>query len=270
MAETTPPIIATAVARADGTAIDGTFTEAGSPPVLPASGAATFSLRGTAATVASVVISGLAFTITLNGTIKSSTYETPTLFYAAGNVHDSAASPNYMVDAGPIAITNNSTVTIAAGVYCDITDIQAEMGRYNELISADPDSDNNPFTIARNEQKSCDFTTSFINATLEANGMVAPATVQLGMLRIIAAKLGAWQLYQIRGLQDDKISGKFQIKYDWAVEQLGELIDRNVFTRGTGFANAMASTAPSVMPDGAPVPVRARGPYFNGICWVWG
>jgi hypothetical protein len=104
-----PPVVASASVNAAGTTLTITFTETGSPPVLPASGATGFTLSASlgAVTLAAPSISGTTYTATISRAIR--TGETLTLAYAPGNVTDSAISPNAMVTFSGTSVTNNST-----------------------------------------------------------------------------------------------------------------------------------------------------------------
>jgi hypothetical protein len=107
--DTTPPVPASAAIASGGGTFTATFTEAGSPPVLPASGVTGFTLSATggALTLVSPTFSGTTLTATLSRVVTSA--ETVTWSYAPGNVTDSAASPNALASFGPTSVTNNST-----------------------------------------------------------------------------------------------------------------------------------------------------------------
>jgi hypothetical protein len=109
--EATPPAFASASINAAGNALTALFTEADSPPVLPASGVAGFSLAGTAATIASGTISGTTATFVLSGLVAQG--ETVTLSYdsGTGNVTDSATIPNALATFSGQAVTNNSELS---------------------------------------------------------------------------------------------------------------------------------------------------------------
>lgn len=159
---------------------------------------------------------------------------------------------------------------VVAGVYGDISDIQAEMGDYLTQIAADPDNEQISGIIGLHEQKAINFADAWINAELAKNYFVTPATVNLAMLKIIFGKLGAWQLYQVRGLNDDpKNRDPFQEKFDWAKDELEELmfLNRGGFTRVTGYADAPLGRNPSVDQDGRRIPPLPFGPYWDGYLW---
>jgi hypothetical protein len=162
----------------------------------------------------------------------------------------------------------SGTAVTAAGVYGTIEDIRMEMGRFNESQAADPDNQANAVNIALQEQDAIDFADTYINNELAQSNFATPATVNLGILKRVFAKLGAYQLYQVRGLEDKK--NAFQGKYDWAVEQLQELTFNNRcgFTRAAGYADAPAAVGPTVDESGNLVST-CRAPYFNGVQWVW-
>lgn len=113
--DTTPPVVASANVNAAGTTLTITFTEAGSPPVLPASSVTGFTLKAggvTTGSLTSTAISSTTYTATTGRTILSG--ETLTLDYAPGNVTDSAGSPNAMLTFSATSVTNNSTQTVSA------------------------------------------------------------------------------------------------------------------------------------------------------------
>ena len=116
--DVTPPVVATASVNTAGTTLTIGFTEAGSPPVLPASGATGFTLSasGGAVTLSSPAISGTTYTATTSRAIYNG--EIITLAYSPGNVTDSATSPNALVAFSLSAVTNNSTAVhpLTAGV----------------------------------------------------------------------------------------------------------------------------------------------------------
>jgi hypothetical protein len=109
VSDVTAPVVASASVNAAGTTFTVNFTEAGSPPVLPASGATGFTLNASlaAVTLSSPSISGTTYTATISRAIRSG--ETLTLDYASGNVTDSATSPNSLVGFTGTSVTNNST-----------------------------------------------------------------------------------------------------------------------------------------------------------------
>ena len=110
-ADTTPPVVASASVNAAGTTLTVNFTEAGSPPVLPASGVTGFSISGTSASIASGTISTTTGTFSLSGTVLLTDTVLLSYLSSTGNVTDSAASPNAMATLSNHAVTNNSTQT---------------------------------------------------------------------------------------------------------------------------------------------------------------
>lgn len=116
-ADTTPPTVSSAAVDTAGTTLTVAFVEAGSPPVLPASGATGFTLTasGGAATLSGWSISGTTGTATVSRAILAG--ETLTLAYAPGNVTDSATTPNALASFSGLSVLNNSTATgaLAAG-----------------------------------------------------------------------------------------------------------------------------------------------------------
>lgn len=113
-ADTTPPVVASASVNTAGTTLTINFTEAGSPPVLPASGVTGFTLTasGGAVSLGSTAISGTTYTATTSRTIGAG--ETLALAYAPGNVTDSAGSPNSLASFSGTSVTNNSTADVTA------------------------------------------------------------------------------------------------------------------------------------------------------------
>jgi hypothetical protein len=109
--DSTAPVVASAAVT--GTTLTIAYTEAGSAPVLPASGAAGFTLTasGGAVTVATGTIAGTTGTHTLSRPIAYG--ETVTLAYAPGNVTDSATSPNSLASFSGFAVTVNRVVNVA-------------------------------------------------------------------------------------------------------------------------------------------------------------
>jgi hypothetical protein len=109
--DTTPPVVSSANADTTGTTLTIGFTETGSLPVLPASGATGFTLSasGGAVSLSSPAISGTTYTARISRTILAG--ETLTLAYAPGNVTDSAGTPNAMASFSGTSVTNNGTHT---------------------------------------------------------------------------------------------------------------------------------------------------------------
>lgn len=160
------------------------------------------------------------------------------------------------------ALQSGSTT---AGIYGDITDIQAEMGEFNTAQSADPDNQENASTIAMHEQKAIAFADSYINATLAKGSFLTPATVNLGLLRIIFGKLGAYQLYQVRGLRDKK--NAFQGKFDWAKRELRSLINSSKVNQGSASSFVLATGETNATPQGVG-PANPLG-LPNARWWNW-
>ncbi len=135
--------------------------------------------------------------------------------------------------AGVVVGSNLGTLT---GVYGDINDIVAEMGPDNTEIAADPDNFKNPDTILLFKQRAISFADGFINARLAMYGFATPATVYLPELRVVFGKLGAYQLYQVRGLGDKETDNKFRGKYAWAANELRRMMQLSMARPGSGFA----------------------------------
>lgn len=110
--DSTAPAISTAAINSAGTALVLTYTESGSPPMLPATGVTGYSVTsstGVAITVSSGTISTT--TVTLN--LSRQIYDNETITYSydrtTGNVTDTAG--NEIATATNAAATNGSTVS---------------------------------------------------------------------------------------------------------------------------------------------------------------
>jgi hypothetical protein len=171
-------------------------------------------------------------TVSINLTIAGDTVAQIT--YADATVQ---TTPSFNIGSG----------AVAAGVYGDIDDIRAEMGEFNEQASADPDNAGDAARIALHEQKAIAFADAVINNDLARYGFATPATASLGLLRVIFGKLGAYQLYQVRGLSDKK--NAFQAKYDWAIRQLRTLIRMSQVNGAADGAFTLASGQTSAAPQ---------------------
>jgi hypothetical protein len=122
--ETTPPVIASAATNTGGTHIDVDYTEVGSQPVLPQSGAVTgygpLSLTRAGSPVSINVTAGVAVSATRHrlflagAVLQGDSGLSLTYTAASGNVSDSATPPNLMANATP-SVTNNSTVSGGGG-----------------------------------------------------------------------------------------------------------------------------------------------------------
>jgi hypothetical protein len=117
--------------------------------------------------------------------------------------------------------------------YAELSDLQYEVGSANLLTYADVNS-TSPTVLstesAANVEDALSFADDFIDTRLRAADYTVPlvalagATLPTALLRNVARKLAAWQLYQIRGMDDTTLGGKFQAKYDWAAAELDRLI----------------------------------------------
>ncbi len=116
-ADTTAPVPYSATINPAGTILTVVFTETGSPPVLPASGATglTPTMSGGAVTLSSPAISGVTLTATLSRTIGAG--ETGTLAGAASNITDSASPPNHLANFSGFTITNSVGAAIATPTF---------------------------------------------------------------------------------------------------------------------------------------------------------
>ena len=125
--DTTAPTISGLEIQANGTTLRATFTEAGSPPILPASAITGLSLSG---------LSGGAVTVGNGTRVTNTTADFPlgrTVYqgetgalgaYASGNITDSASPPNSMTSASGIAVTNSSTQPAPASLTISPTSAQ--------------------------------------------------------------------------------------------------------------------------------------------------
>jgi hypothetical protein len=113
--DTTPPVVSSASVDPSGTQFQIFFNEAGSSPVLPATGATGFNpnFSGGAATLSSPTIAGTTYSATISRTILAG--ETATLDYVPGNVTDSASPPNALAGFFGSPVTNTSTQTGVTG-----------------------------------------------------------------------------------------------------------------------------------------------------------
>jgi uncharacterized repeat protein (TIGR02059 family) len=115
--DNTPPVVLTAVVPIAGTTIVITFTEATSPPLLPASSITGFTcLVGGVSRSITAANRSASTEITL--TLSSAAFigETVTLSYSGGNVTDSASPANALASFSNATVTNNSTVDTTAPV----------------------------------------------------------------------------------------------------------------------------------------------------------
>jgi hypothetical protein len=167
------------------------------------------------------------------------------------------------------SFTTTPSSASPSGVYCSLADVQIEMGTYNEQVAADPDNAGDQTQATAHEQAALDFADSYINAELTSANFTTPAVASLNQLRFIAAKIAAYQLYQVRGLQDK--NNAFQKKFDWATTQLQELIfqNRGGFTHSAGYSDSPVAVPATVDADGRPVSTITRVPFFNGLYWQW-
>jgi hypothetical protein len=98
------------------------------------------------------------------------------------------------------------------------------------------------------------------------------------MLKLIETKLAAYQLYQIRGMNDAtqdarRYANAFEAKRKWAENQLEESLWMNSggFARPAGYTDAPIGVAPNVNADGQRIlsPAYPR-PYWDFPFWRWG
>lgn len=235
---------------------------------------ATSVVVGTAGVVrtdtnAVVVAAGTAFTHVATGQYSLTfTEPAPALSYNYSVTYTLPAS-------GAQTLTGTlPAVTLSAGPwpYGTIDDVRAEMGAFNEGVAADPDQTGNAATIAAHEQQAGDYATAYINSRLAALSYAAPATASLSPLRFIFAKLAAYQLYQVRGMQDRSSKGggysnAFTAKREEAREELEELLynNRGGFARVTGYADAPVGVGATVDACGRTWP----GTWWGGYPWGW-
>lgn len=139
----------------------------------------------------------------------------------------------------PIDLTPTPAPALTA-YYGTYDRFKAEVGADNIDTLANIDSDDNPTTIANSKQSAMTTADDMINAALIKAGFTAPTLQNLTILVTIWAKFAAYQLYQLRGVDEAK-DNYYTVKQDWAKNELRELIFGN---RG-GFATT-ASAVPFV------------------------
>jgi hypothetical protein len=115
--DTTRPVFASAAVSANGLTIAVTLTEAGTPPILPASGITGFMVSAdtVARTISSATASGNVVTLNLASVVFAG--QSVTVSYSPGNVTDSASPPNAMLAFAAQSATNSSTDTPAVRLY---------------------------------------------------------------------------------------------------------------------------------------------------------
>lgn len=122
----TDPVVASITILESGTVVSVAFTEADSPPMLPATGATgfTLSMSGGAVTISNLNrVSDLIYEGTLSRTIQYD--ETGTAAATGSNVTDSADVPNALADFTGFTVTNSSgqgagTITVTSPVLDEI------------------------------------------------------------------------------------------------------------------------------------------------------
>lgn len=103
------PTFLSASINAAGDTLTVNFTEAGSPPLLPATGATGFTLSGGHALANGVRQTNTQYAFAITGQVYQG--DVLTVSYSGGNVTDSAGSPNSLSTFSTQAVTNNSTVS---------------------------------------------------------------------------------------------------------------------------------------------------------------
>ena len=165
--------------------------------------------------------------------------------------------------AGPIIPGDIKAISVA-GYYGALSDIDAEMGAANEAYAADPDASGSSSQMNAYRVQAMTLADTYINTRLFACGYKWPATTSLAMLKLIFAKLGAWQLYQIRGMRDRALVPVFESKRKWAEDQLEDLILCNRGAFSTINRSAPQAIAPTVDPRGFPI---AGDPPYPAVSW---
>lgn len=110
--DSTAPVISTAAINTAGTSLVLTYTETGTPPMLPATGVTGYTLSsstGVAVTVSSGTISSTTVTLTLSRQIYNN--ETITYSYSQGTGNVTDTSGNEIAAQTNAAVTNGSTVS---------------------------------------------------------------------------------------------------------------------------------------------------------------
>ena len=133
----------------------------------------------------------------------------------------------------PIELTPSPTSPLVS-IYGSYNALAAEIGASNIAILSDPENEQNPSDIANYQQYAANYADGVITTELNNNGYVIPTVQNLPMLMIIWAKLAAFQLYQLRGMDSNK-ENYFTDKRDWAMTELRALTFGN---RG-GFATTV-------------------------------
>src|SRR4051812_25412113 len=118
------------------------------------------------------------------------------------------------------------------GIYASHQDVIDEMGEKNLVKLSDLDSTRDPVKMAAVEQKAISLADDLINSTFQLAGYQLPLAALPGfdlpmtLLKICAAKIAHWQLYNLKGKRDNDQEGDHLTeKMEWAVAQIQRLID---------------------------------------------
>ena len=242
------------------------------------------SVSGTAVTIKSSAISGTTLTLTLGSVVFAGAPITLTIS-SASNLTDSLAN----------TATGQSSLIVANGSlnwpYGVLADIQAEMGGFNASVAADPDATGNTATINSHYQKAGSIAQAQIDSRLSGQGYATPAIQQAVVINEIWQKLAAYELYQVRGLEDSSqktggYSGAFAAKRVDAMRELKRLIVRSIYSPGAPGSFVLASGQPTAVPRSIapcidnllgqsvptsrnPYPAWFGYPYGTWLGWAW-
>lgn len=139
----------------------------------------------------------------------------------------------------PIDLT--PTPLVISSVYGSYAALAAEMGSDNVNLVSDPNVSGDINQITANQQQAANYADNYINSQLSNNGFLTPVQNNLDQLAVIWAKLAAFQLYQLRGIDNEK-DNYFTEKRDYAMTQLRELTFGNrggFILNGTNYTPAM-------------------------------
>lgn len=128
----TPPTELSAAVPSAGTTVVVTFTESGSPPVLPASGITGFTclVNGVSRSISSATrTASTQITLTLASPVVY-IGDTVRISYSGGNVTDSAAVPNSLATFSNATVTNSSTQAAMS-----TTQLTLERGQAGQSLS---------------------------------------------------------------------------------------------------------------------------------------
>lgn len=114
---------------------------------------------------------------------------------------------------------------------------EAEIGKDNLVKLADLNNKRDPVEIATVIQRAMNLASEQVNTRFRSAGYQIPLATQVGQdssvpwttIRLAAAKIVHWQLYNQRGKRDNDREGDHMTeKYQWAIDQLDWLIDQDL------------------------------------------